>query len=349
LTGGLPNTAKPAIFNVARNFEERTMSATMQAGVATEAGLAIREVPRPVQGDEQVLVKVSAAGMNRADLNAARGAGVATKEALGKPIGMEWAGEIAELGKAVKNLRVGDRVMCSGGGGYAEFAVADMGRTIRLDGLDVEHAAVLPLALMTAHDAVVTQGRLAEGEAVFVHGASSAVGLMAMQIARLQGASVIAATSGDSAKREKLEPFGATLPLDPADPAWPDLLLAATGGKGANVVVDMVSGPGINSVMKAAAVLGRIVNVGRLGGAKAEFDFDLHAAKRLAYVGVTFRTRSLAEVRLIVERMKADLWDAVSAGKLSLPIDRGFPLAEAVAAHEHMRANRHFGKIVLRP
>jgi NADPH2:quinone reductase len=109
----------------------------------------------------------------------------------------------------------------------------------------------------------------------------------------------------------------------------------------------MVSGPLVNPLMKATAVLGRIVNVGRLGGAKAEFDFDLHAMKRIDYIGVTFRTRSMEEVREIVRLMHADLWDAVMAGKLTLPIDKAFPLDQAVAAQAHMRANQHFGKIVL--
>ena len=124
-------------------------------------------------------------------------------------------------------------------------------------------------------------------------------------------------------------------------------MLEATGGKGVNLTVDMVSGSFVNGLMKAAAVLGRIVNVGRLAGAKSEFDFDLHAMKRIDYIGVTFRTRSIEEVREIVRLMKDDLWDAVTAGKLALPIDRTFPLDEAVAAQAHMKANQHFGKIAL--
>ena len=124
-------------------------------------------------------------------------------------------------------------------------------------------------------------------------------------------------------------------------------MLEATGGKGVNLTVDMVSGPGMNQIMRATAVLGRIVNVGRLGGQKAEFDFDLHAMKRIDYIGVTFRTRSAEEVREIVRLMKADLWDAVMSGKLALPIDRTFPLDEAIAAQAHMKANQHFGKIAL--
>jgi NADPH2:quinone reductase len=109
----------------------------------------------------------------------------------------------------------------------------------------------------------------------------------------------------------------------------------------------MLSGPVVAQTMKAMALLGRIVNVGRLAGTKAEFDFDLHALRRIDYIGVTFRTRTVDEVREIGRRMRADLWDAVTAGKLTLPIDRRFPLDQAVEAHAHMRANKHFGKIVL--
>jgi len=124
-------------------------------------------------------------------------------------------------------------------------------------------------------------------------------------------------------------------------------VLKATDGKGVDLVVDMLSGPVVTQTMRATAILGRIVNVGRLAGAKAEFDFDLHALRRIDYIGVTFRTRSLEEVREITARMRADLWDAVTAGKLSLPIDRSFPLDQAREAQEHMRTNKHFGKILL--
>ena len=111
--------------------------------------------------------------------------------------------------------------------------------------------------------------------------------------------------------------------------------------------MDQVSASVANGNLRACAILGRIVNVGRLGGSRGEFDFDLHAMRRISYIGVTFRTRSLEEVREINRRMRADLWGAVEAGKLRLPIDRTFPLAEAAEALAHMRANAHFGKIVL--
>jgi len=322
----------------------------MRAGVAGENGLELCEVARPVPSAEQVLVHVAAAGMNRADLNAAKGAGVASKDSLGKPIGMEWAGEVVETGSDVRGFKAGDLVMCSGTGGYAEYAVSDAGRTLKLDStFDLKQAATLPLALLTAHDAVITNGRLQNGDAVLVQGASSAVGLMALQIARLKDASIVAGTSINAERRSRLSEFGATHALDPKDASWADTLMSATAGKGVNLIVDMVSGASVNLSMKVAAVRGRMVNVGRLGGTKAEFDFDLHAAKRLDYIGVTFRTRTIAEIREIVSRMYKDLWEDVQAGRLSLPIDSSFSLADAPTAHTHMAANAHFGKIVIIP
>ncbi len=321
----------------------------MKAAVAGENGLEIRDVPRPQPGANQVLVAVRAAGLNRADLNAAKGAGVATRDSLGKPIGLEWAGVVAETGPGVDGLQPGDRVMCSGSGGYAEYAVCDAARAMPIPSatMSFESAAVLPLALLTMHDAIATNGRLKAGEAVLIQGASSGVGLMGLQIARHMGASVVIGSSTNEARRARLKDFGAGVVVDTRGAKWADAVLAATGGQGVHLIVDMISGPAIEQSMKAARLLGRIVNVGRLGGTHADFNFDLHALKRLDYIGVTFRTRTPAEVAEIVRRMRADLWDAVAAGKLSLPVDSRFPLDQAAAAHARMRANEHFGKIVL--
>ena len=320
----------------------------MKAGVGTESGLQVREVPQPKPKPNEVLVRVYAAGLNRADLNAARAKGHPGHGTTGAPIGLEWAGEVVETGPEVKGIKAGDRVLCSGSGGYAEYAACDWGRVVPMPaGMSFEVAGSLSLALLTMHDAVVTNGRLKAGESVLIQGASSGVGLMGLMIAKLMGAALVIGTSTNDERRKRLKEFGADLALDTRDPNWPKEAQKATGGKGVNLVVDMVSGPMADQNVKASAVLGRIVNVGRLGGAKAEFDFDQHALKRIDYVGVTFRTRSIEEVREIVRRMRADLWDAVTAGKLRLPIDRTFPLDEAPAAQEHMRANAHFGKIVL--
>lgn len=322
----------------------------MKAAIVTGSGLQVQDVPEPTPQPNEVLVRVRAAGLNRADLGVAAGHAHGRQGGAGTIVGLEFAGEVAALGAAVPpGIAIGQRVMCSGNGGYAEYAVADWGRVSPLpDGnMGWEQAATLPVALQTMHDAVVTNGGLAKGEAILIQGASSGVGLMGLQIAKAMGAGLVIGTSTDPGRRARLKEFGADLAIDTSDAAWPDKVLEATGGKGVAVIIDQVSGHLANANLRACAILGRIVNVGRLGGAKAEFDFDLHALRRIRYIGVTFRTRSVEEVREINRRMRADLWPAVEAGTLRLPIDRVFPLAEAAEALAHMKANRHFGKIVL--
>ena len=321
----------------------------MKAVVLTGEGLAVRDVPVPEPKASEILVKVAASGLNRADLIMAAGRPHGTLGGAGAIAGLEWAGEVAAVGADVPEFKPGDRVMCSGAGGYAEYAVTDWGRVCPVPraAAGAVEAAGLPIALQTMHDALITNGRLAAGESVLIQGASSGVGIMAIQIARLKGAATVIATSRDAGRRARLAAVGADLVLDPADPAWVEQARDATGGNGVDLTIDQVSGGLTNQTMQAAAVLGRIVNVGRLGGFTGEFDFDLHALKRIDYIGVTFRTRTVDEVRAINAAMRADIWDAVDDGTLSLPIDRTFPLEQAAKAQAHMRANAHFGKIVL--
>ena len=321
----------------------------MKAAVATENGLEIRDIPQPKPKPFELLVKVKAAGLNRADLAAARGKG--GHGATGATVGLDWAGEVVEVGAEAKGgFKRGDRVMCAGAGGYAEYAVCDWGRVVHIpDDLAFEHAATLPVALGTMHDALVTNGRLKAGESVLIQGASSGVGLMALQIAKLLGARLVVGTSTNAERRARLKEFGADLAVDTTEPNWPDLVLKATDGQGVDLIVDQVSGSLMNGNMRAAAIRGRIVNVGRLGGGKAEFDFDLHAQRRITYIGVTHRTRSVDELREETRAMWADLADAVKSKKLSLPVEKTYPLDQAKAAQEHMRANQHFGKILLVP
>lgn len=319
----------------------------MKAAVVGETALEIRDVPRPTPKPNEVLVKVRAIGLNRAELPGAYGSGHA--RATGTIPGIEWSGEVVECGTAVESVKPGDRVMCTGQGGYAEYAVADWGRIspIPANNMSYEQAASYPSALGTMHDALVTNAKLKPGESVLIQGASSGVGLMGMQIAKLKGAKLVIGTSTNDARRARLKEFGADLAIDTRRANWSEEALKATEGKGVDVIIDMVSGPAAIENMKAAAVLARIVNVGRLGGGRGEFDFNLHATKRIAYIGVTHRTRSMDELRAEVRNMREDLWEAVTAGKLALPIDRVFRLDEAEAAQTHMRTNAHFGKIVM--
>jgi NADPH2:quinone reductase len=325
------------------------MSNTMRAAVVTADGVKVQQAPRPLPGPQEVLVRVRAATLNRADLGVAAGHAHGAMGGAGTVLGLDFAGEVAEVGSAVTGVKQGDRVTCSGAGGYAEYAVADIGRVLPVPdrNLSWEQAATLPVALATMHDALVVNGRFVAGETAMILGASSGVGLMGMQIAKFLGATVVVGTSTDAARRARLSEFGADVAVDTKDPGWVDQVLAATGGHGVDVVVDQVSGALINAAMRATAITGRIVNVGRLGGGRAEFDFDLHANRRIAYVGVTHRTRSREEIRAEYAAMKRDLWDAVQAGRFALPIDRVFPLDQAVAALAHMKANQHFGKIAL--
>jgi len=319
----------------------------MQAAVLSEKGVEVRDLPKPVPKPNEVLIRVRASSLNRADLLVA--SGHQHGSVGGARLGLECSGEVEAVGSDVDGIKPGDRVMASALGGFAEYAVTDAGRVHRIPGnnMSYEQAACFPVALQTMHNAVVGAGRLKRGETMLMQGASAGVGLMGMQIGKLMGASLVIGTSTNPERRARLAEFGCDLALDSSDPTWPDQVKKATAGKGVDLIVDLVSAPVANQNLEAASILGRIVNVGRLGGMKGEFDFDKHALKRIDYIGVTFRTRSAEQVREINRLMRADLWLAIEAGKLSLPIHKTFRLADIAEALALMRANRHFGKVVI--
>jgi NADPH:quinone reductase len=320
----------------------------MKAYVYGANGAAITDVPKPAPKGTQVLVRVRACGLNRADLGMTKGHAHGSAGGVGAVLGMEWAGEIAELGPEAKGVKIGDKVMGSGGAAFAEYTLADHGRLFRTpSNMNVEEAATLPVALATMHNAVVTNGALQPGQSVLIQGASSGVGLMALQIAKLKGARIVIGSSTDPTRRGRLKEFGADLAVDSSDPSWVDQVLKATGGEGVDLIVDQVSGKVANQNLAATKIKGRIVNVGRLGGTHADFNFDLHAARRINYIGVTFRTRSIEEIREIFDEVRNDIWPAVEARKLQLPIDKVFAFEDIGKAFEHMEANRHLGKIVV--
>ncbi|HEY6982533.1 zinc-binding dehydrogenase [Reyranella sp.] len=321
----------------------------MKAAVVTEQGVQVKDASKPSPKSNEILIRVKAASLNRADLAVAAGHRHGAVGGPGTIVGLECSGEVEAVGSDVRDFKPGDRVMSSTAGGFAEYAVADSGRAHKIppNNMTFEQAACMPVAVQTMHNALVGAGRLKKGESALIQGASSGVGLLGMQIARHMGASIVMGTSTNDARRARLKEFGCDLALDTRDPKWPEKVKEATGGKGVDLIVDQVSAGVMNQNMEAAAILGRIVNVGRLGGMKGEFNFDLHALKRIDYVGVTFRTRTPDEVRAIVQAARKDLWPAIETGKLSLPIDRTFPLAQAAEALAHMKANAHFGKIVL--
>ncbi|WP_315777584.1 MULTISPECIES: zinc-binding dehydrogenase [unclassified Bradyrhizobium] len=320
----------------------------MKAYVYGAQGAAITDIAKPAPKGTQVLVRVRACGLNRADLGMTKGHVHGAAGGVGTVLGMEWAGEVAELGPDARGVKIGDKVMGSGSAAFAEYTLADHGRLFHApSNMNFDEAATFPIALTTMHNAVVSNGALKPGQRVLVQGASSGVGLMAMQIAKLKGASLVVGSSTDAMRRQRLNEFGADLAIDSSDPAWIDQVLQATNGEGVDLIVDQVSGKVANQNLAATKVLGRIVNVGRLGGTHGDFNFDLHAARRITYVGVTFRTRSIEEIRTIFDEVKKDIWSAVEQRTLRLPIDRVFAFDDIGAAFAHMEANKHLGKIVV--
>src|ERR1700741_1172813 len=246
----------------------------MKAYVYGPQGSAIFDVPQPSPKGAQVLVRVRACGLNRADTSMRKGHAHGAAGGVGTVLGMEWAGEVAELGPDAKGVKVGDRIMGSGGAAFAEYTLADHGRLFRApSNMNFEEAATLPVALATMHNAVVTNGALQKGQSVMIQGASSGVGLMAMQIAKLKGARLVVGSSTDVMRRGRLKEFGADLAVDSSDPGWVDVVLKATNGEGVDLIVDQVSGKVANQNLAATRIKGRIVNVGRLRGGPAPLHF----------------------------------------------------------------------------
>src|ERR1700758_666729 len=205
----------------------------MKAAVVGAHGVEIRDLPKPEPKPNEVLIRVRASSLNRADLLVASGHQHGRVGGLGARLGLECAGEIEAVGSEVDNFKAGDRVMASAPGGYAEYAVTDAGRAHRIpaNNMTYEQAACYPVALQTMHNAVVTAGRLKRGETLLISGASSGVGLMGMQIGKLMGAAVIMGTSTNSDRRARLKEFGCDLALDSKDPNWPEEVKKVTSGK----------------------------------------------------------------------------------------------------------------------
>lgn len=331
-------------------------SAMQAAVVVDEAGskrIELREAPLPVVAEGELLVRVRAAGLNRADLamnvGHFRNAGATLAAAIP---GVEFAGEVVAMGPAVQGFAPGDRVMAMGQGAFAEFACIHHRLAMRVpQTMDWTQAATAPVALMTAHDALITRARLKAGESVLIQAASSGVGIVATQIARLRGARPVLGTSSSAAKLAALTSAGLApdVGIDTSREDTVEAVMAATGGHGADVIIDMVAGPTADVHLRAAALRGRIVNVGRMGGMRAEIDFDLLALRRLSLIGVTFRTRTIDEIADIVAAASAEVLPEVVAGRLRWPIDKGFPLAQVAQAYQWMRSNSHLGKLALTP
>jgi len=304
----------------------------------------VQDIPVPVAAAGQVLVRVRAAGLNRGEINQAK------ELRSGNTIttGVEFAGEIAEVGEGVSGWRKGDRVMGHGRGCQAEYVVADPLALIPVpDGLSWIDAAAFPNVFITAHDALVTNGRLVAGESVLVNGASGGVAMAAIQIASLMGARPVIASSRSAAKLDKISQFGVDVGIDASKDDQVEAVLQATDNKGVDIIIDTVGGPVFEANMKSLAIKGRLVNIARLGSATAQIDLAQLWLKRLQLIGVTFRTRTEQERLECIQACARDMLPFLRAGRVRLPIDRTFAMTDIDAAHAYMKQDQHVGKIVL--
>ena len=313
--------------------------------------IEIRDVPVPEPGPGQVLVKVHASALNRAELAARRGLYVRLGQDPFAPgiMGGEFAGEVAAVGSDVSRLKVGDRVFgMSTPGARAEFALANPVTCIPIpDNLTYEEAASIPTVFITAHDAIVTNAQLQPGESLLVNAASSGVGIAAIQIAKALGANPVIGSSRTPGKLERLKALG----MDEGivqESGFEERLQELTGGKGVDVVIDNVGGPVLAPTLKGVAIKGRLVSVGRLGGNTGELDLDYLAFKRISIIGVTFRTRTPREAIECSDRFAVDLMPYFADGRLKPVIDSVYPLEELDAAQQALARNQHTGKIVIR-
>jgi len=303
--------------------------------------------PLPAIADDEVLIRIAAAGVNRPDVMQRRGLYPPPKGATDIP-GLEIAGEVAAVGAGVKRWKRGEQLMALVvGGGYAEYCPAHEGHCLPLPaGLTLIEAAAIPETFLTVWHNAFERGRLEAGETLLVHGGSSGIGTAAIQLAKAFGARVIT-TAGSPEKCAACRRLGADLAVNYKTEDFVAATKVATDGKGADVVLDMVGGDYIERNYEAAAVEGRIVQIAFQASPTATVDFRRLMLKRLTHTGSTLRARSIPDKAAIVRAVAAQVLPLIASGKVKPLIDSTFPLSEAAAAHARMEASGHIGKIAL--
>ena len=301
----------------------------------------------PQAGVGQVLLRVSFAGVNRPDVAERQGLYTAPPGASPLP-GLEVSGTIVAVGDGLPREYIGERYCALvSGGGYAEYCLAHIGHCLPVpDGMPMAEAAAIPETLFTVWHNVFERGWATEGETLLIHGGTSGIGTMATMLAKTFGLTVIT-TCGDDAKCAASRNLGADLSINYREQDFVEAVLDFTGGKGAEVVLDMVSGDYVARNMKCMAMDGRHVTIAILGGAKAEINMAVVMTRRYTMTGSTLRPRSDAFKTLLAGEIESNAWPLFEAGTLRPVMDRSFPLAEAAAAHAYMEAGDHVGKIVL--
>lgn len=302
-------------------------------------------VPRPGAGE--VLIRVAAAGVNRPDVLQRKG-GYAPPPGASAVPGLEVSGTVVGTGEGASRYRVGDRVCALlAGGGYAEYCVAPEPQVLPVpEGWSLLEAAGLPETYFTVWTNLFDRGRLKPGETVLIHGGSSGIGTTAIQLASLFGARVLA-TVGNADKQRACEELGAERAINYREEDFVAVVKELTGGKGVDVVLDMVGGDYVARNIDCLALEGRLVQIAWMGGAKIAADFTKLMVRRLTWTGSTLRPRSVEEKGAIARALEEKVWPLLAARKARVLVHKTFPLEQAAAAHALMESSSHIGKILL--
>lgn len=304
-----------------------------------------RAVPQP--GPDEILIKVEAAGVNRPDVSQRSGSYPPPPGASDLP-GLEVAGEVVAVGSNARKHRIGDKVMSLvAGGGYAQYCIAQDAQAMAVPStLSIMEAGAIPETLMTVWHNVFERGALRAGETLLIHGGSSGIGTMAIQLAKALGSKVIV-TVGSQDKADACLKLGADRAINYKTEDFVAEVKAATSGAGADVILDMVGGGYVERNYDAAAIDGRIVQIAFLGGPKATVNFTKLMVKRLTHTGSTLRPRSNADKAAMVAAIEARVMPLLREGRIKPLMDSTFPLEKAADAHRRMETSEHIGKIVL--
>jgi putative PIG3 family NAD(P)H quinone oxidoreductase len=305
------------------------------------------ERPDPVAGPGEVLIRVAAAGVNRPDVLQRRGAYPPPQGASDIP-GLEVSGSIARVGEGVDGWREGDAVCALvWGGGYAELCVAPAPQCLRVPAsIDLVAAAAIPETFFTVWTNVFERGRLQSGETALFHGGSSGIGTTAIQLASARGATVYV-TVGSDDKARACEALGARRAINYRSQDFVDEIKQLTGGRGVNLILDIMGGSYLPRNLAALAVDGRLVQIGLMGGENGTVDLRRVLGRRLTITGSTLRPRSVEEKGQIAAALAREVWPLLESGRVKPIVYKTFPLAEAAAAHRLMESSEHIGKIVL--
>lgn len=318
--------------------------------------LEIREVEDLSKPNEtEVLVNIKTSALNRADILQRKGFYPAPKGFPERVLGLEFAGEVVEIGKQVKDFKVGDRVFgITAGGANAEFLVTEESLLAKIpENLSFTEAAAIPEAFITAHDAVFTQGNLQKSESLLIHAVGSGVGLAALQLAKAKNIKVLG-TSRTADKLEKCSEFGLdygivtdTDSVSTNPKIFAELINHNTNGKGVDVILDLVGASYFAANMESLALKGRLILVGLVGGREANFNLGMALAKRAKIIGTVLRSRSTKEKAEATKAFIAEVLPLLAKGQVKPNLDKVFKFEDVRKAHEYLESNESFGKVVL--